>query len=113
MMRKIIESGKPVTVSEVKNILSRREKEGELHHEQKLALEYARKFALLSEAGSKSLIGQLLKLKIPRFKERHAAKIVDFMPENEDALKTIFLKESVTLKKDEIEKILKVVDKAR
>lgn len=112
-MRKIIESGKSVPIAEVKNMLSRREKEGELHYEQKLALEYSKKFLTISEKAAKELMEGLMKLNIARFKERHAVKVVDFMPESEEAVKTIFQKESVTLKKDEIEKILKLVDKHR
>lgn len=104
---------KPVSLATVKAILKSREKEGELHYEQKLALEHASKFGKLEEKDVNGLVAELLKLEIPRFKERHAIKIADFLPEDAEVIKTIFAKESLTLKKEQMQQILDVVAKYR
>lgn len=95
----------------VKAILSKREKEGELHYEQKLALDYAKKFARLSEAESKDLIEDLMKLEIPRFKERHAVKLADTVPEDKAGVKAVFSKETITPNGEQTEAILKALAK--
>ncbi len=104
---------KPISLASVKSVLKNREKDGELHYEQKLALEHASKFGNLTEKDVSALVAELMKLEIPRFKEKHATKIADFMPEDVDVIKTIFAKESLTLKKEQIQQILDIVAKYR
>lgn len=114
MIGKEISPGKPVPISLVKEILNKREKSGvELHYEQKLALEYSRKFAKLEGAKAKTLAEELMGLGIPRFKERHAVKITDILPADEEAVKALFAKESISLKKDQITQVIGVLAKYR
>lgn len=104
--------GRPVPISLVKDLLNKREKEGgELHYEQKLALEYSRKFAKLGSDKAKKLAEELMGLGIPRFKDRHAVKITDILPVDEEAVKALFAKESISLKKDQITTVLGVLAK--
>lgn len=113
MIGKEVSPGKPVPVSLVRDFLTKREKDGELHYEQKLALEYSRKFARLESDKVTKLLGELMALGIPRFKDRHATKITDVMPMDEEGVKAIFAKESISLKKDQIAQVLGVLAKYR
>lgn len=114
MIGKEVTPGKPVPISLVKDLLNKREKDGgELHYEQKLALEYSRKFAKLGSDKAKKLAEELMGLGIPRFKDRHAVKITDILPVDEEAVKALFAKESISLKKDQITQVLSVLVKYR
>ena len=104
------ERAKPVTISEVKNILKKVEKDRkEMLYEQKIALEHAHKFAKLSVKKTEELIKELLKLEF--LHEIHAYKIADILPSTEDDVKTIFAKERITLSENDIKKILDLVNK--
>lgn len=104
------EIAKPVSLSEVKNILKKIEKERkELLYEQKIALEHANKFAKLPAKKTEDLIKELSELKF--LEEIHYYKIADLLPSTEDDLKTIFAKERITLGENEIKKILEIVKK--
>ena len=101
---------KPVSISEVKNILKKVEKDRkELLYEQKIALEHAHKFAKLSVKKTEELIKELIKLEF--LHEIHAYKIADILPSTEDDVKTIFAKERITLSENDIKKILELVSK--
>lgn len=101
---------KPVSLSEVKNILKKIEKERkELLYEQKVALEHANKFAKLPAKKTEDLIKELMELGF--LQEMHAYKIADILPQNDDDVKTIFAKERTTLSEGNIKKILEIVKK--
>ena len=101
---------KPVSISEVKNILKKVEKERkELLYEQKIALEHAHKFAKLPVKKTSDLIKELSQLEF--LQEIHVYKIADILPTTEDDLKTIFAKERITLGENEIKKVLEIVKK--
>lgn len=101
---------KPVSISEVKNILKKVEKErDELLYEQKIALEHAYKFAKLPIKKIEDLIRELSKLEF--LDEIHVYKIVDLLPLTEEDVKTIFAKERITFGEGEIKKILDLVRK--
>src|SRR5512136_3095968 len=104
------ETGKIVSLAEVKNILKKISKERkELLYEQKIALEHAEKFAKLSAKQTKDLITELMKL--DHVEENHAYKIADILPNTEDDVKAIFAKERNTTNHNEITKILEIKKK--
>jgi DNA-directed RNA polymerase subunit F len=104
------ETGKVVSLAEVKNILKKISKERkELLYEQKIALEHAEKFAKLSVKQTKDLITELMKL--DHVEEIHAYKIADILPNVEDDVKAIFAKERYTPNDKEIKSILEIVKK--
>ncbi|UCD13265.1 MAG: hypothetical protein JSW60_06820, partial [Thermoplasmatales archaeon] len=104
------ETRRLVSLSEVKNILKKIEKERkELIYEQRISLEHAQKFAKLSVKQTKDLINDLLKLE--NLSDIHAYKIADILPTSEDDVKTIFAKERFTPSEDDIKNILKIVGK--
>lgn len=99
-----------VTLSEVKNLLKKVEKErGELIYEQRIALEHAQAFSKLTVKQTKDLINELLK--INNLEEIHAYKIADLLPTDEEAIKAIFAKERTNPGENEIKKILEIVNK--
>ena len=104
------ESARIVTISEVKNILKKIEKDRkELIYEQRIALEHAQKFAKLSVKQTKDLIKELADLN--NIEENHAYKIADLLPTNEEQVKSIFAKERFTPSENDIKNILKIVNK--
>jgi DNA-directed RNA polymerase subunit F len=101
---------KPVSLSEVKNILSKVSKDRkELLYEQKIALEHAQKFAKMPVKKTNDLIKELSALEF--LQEIHVYKIADILPKNEEDIKTIFAKERTNLGENEIKKILDIVGK--
>lgn len=101
---------KPVTISEVKNILKKVEKDRkELLYEQKIAYEHANKFARLSVKDIKDVINELKKLEF--LKEIQVYKIADILPLNEEDIKAIFAKERINLSDKEIKQILDIIKK--
>ena len=101
---------KPVSLSEVKSILKKIEKERrEMLYEQKIALEHAHKFAKMPVKKTTDLVKELSKLEF--LQEIHVYKIADILPTTEDDIKTIFAKERMTLGENEIKNILEIVKK--
>lgn len=104
------ETGKLVSLAEVKNMLKKISKERkDLIYEQKIALEHAERFARLSAKQTKDLITELMK--VEHVEEIHAYKIADILPNNEDDIKAIFAKERYTPNEKEIKMILEIVKK--
>ena len=48
-------------------------------------------------------------LDIPRLRDRHVKKILDIMPKDMDSLKMIFSGENLTLKQEDLDKIISVI----
>jgi DNA-directed RNA polymerase subunit F len=104
------EKVKPVSISDVKTILKKVEKDREeLLYEQKIALEHAQKFAKMPIKKSSELIKELSNLDF--LEEIHIYKIADLLPQTEEDIKTIFAKERVTFGENEVKKILEIVSK--
>ena len=104
------ENARLVSLSEVKNILKKIEKERkELIYEQRIALDHAQKFVKLPVNKTNDLIKDLLKLE--NLKEEHAFKIADILPTSEDDVKAIFAKERYTPNDNDVKNILKIIEK--
>ena len=109
-MRSIDDNARPVSLSEVKNILNKLSKEREeMLYEQRIALEHAQKFAKLPVKKTNDMIKELKKLEF--LEEIHAYKIADLLPKTKEDIKTIFAKERITLGENKIKKILEIVGK--
>lgn len=96
-----------VTAIDAKEIMNKREKEGELVYEQKICLEYLDKVIHIKNV--EELVEELKKITILR--PRHIALIVNILPDTEDEVNMLFSKELVNLKKDEINQIVEAVKK--
>jgi DNA-directed RNA polymerase subunit F len=106
--KKVIEKN-PITISEVKIMLEDISQVYELTYEQNLALDHVNKFSKIDNETAKKLVEELQdKLKI-----HQAIKIADIMPEDLSDLRLIFAKERGSQKKEDLEKILKIVDNYR
>ena len=104
------ETGRLVSLPEVKNILKKIEKERkELIYEQRIALEHAQRFANLSVKQTKDLMKDLMKLE--NIDATYAYKITEVLPTSEDDVKAIFAKERYTPTGNEIKNILEIVGK--
>jgi DNA-directed RNA polymerase subunit F len=106
--KKVIEID-PITIAEVKQMLEELLKTYELTYEQNLSLDHVTKFSKIDVKSAKKLVEELLDI----IKKHQAIRIADIMPEDLSDLRLIFAKERGSLKKKELEKILKIVDKYR
>ncbi len=107
--KRVIEE-KPIPLAEVKEILEKRaESTEELIYEQKVTLDYVRKFVKIDKEKAYKMIEELLKLE--KVTLPIAVKIADLLPEDADDLRVIFAKERFTLTQEDIDKILSIVSK--
>ncbi len=97
---------KPVSIVEVKKILTQRKKEGELIYEQKAVLEYAKQF---DKVKPKQVEEALKKLEEMGITEELRVKIVDVLPETVEQVKLLFEKQRKVLSDEEINKIIEIV----
>ncbi len=100
---------KPVPMAIARDILSKREKEGELLYEQKLALEHLKKFTKLSPKKAESLIKEISE--VVKLSDEVLIQIVDILPKTPEELRTILSIEKFSLREDEIKKILEIIKK--
>lgn len=103
----MVEEEKMASLAEVKNLLTKDEKDGELNYEKRLALEHAKQFAILNVTQTNKLITQLTKLE--RVSDSLAYKIAELLPQHPEEVRPIFAKERFTLEEDEIKKIIEIV----
>lgn len=106
---------KPVTVSEVADILAAKEKlygknDTELLYEQKRALEHARIFTKLEAKQAKELTDKVVDL---GYTPERAAKIVDLMPETVDDVRAITAKDRFKYTEEDIKSVIDLVDQYR
>ncbi len=108
--RKIVDE-KPITMAEVAEVLSKKDPETMIY-EQKITLDHLQKFSKLKPKDALKLIGEVLQLN-EKFKQQHAVKVADLLPEDEVDVKAIFAKERFSLTREEVNALLEVVAKYR
>lgn len=106
--KKVIDTD-PITIAEVKTMLEELSKHYELTYEQNLALDHVIKFSKTDEESAKKIVEELSE----NFKKTQAIKVADIMPEDMADLRLLFAKERGTYKKEDLEKILEIVNKYR
>ncbi|MGI6464077.1 RNA polymerase Rpb4 family protein [Methanobacterium sp.] len=106
--KKVLET-EPIPLVKVKELLEDREKVHELNYEQNLALDHVTKFSKVSAENVEKMVTELEEI----VKKSQAIKIADIMPEDMDDMRLIFAKERGPHKREELEEILKIVDKYR
>ncbi|MGF7117260.1 RNA polymerase Rpb4 family protein [Methanobacterium oryzae] len=106
--KKVIDTD-PITIAEVKEMLEGIQEHYELTYEQNLALDHVTKFSKLDTESAKKMVEELEEL----IKKTQAIKIADIMPEDMADLRLIFAKERGSIKKEDMEKILEIVNKYR
>jgi len=106
---KIIEE-RALTMSETKEKLqSLKKRDKELNFRANKVNEYLDGFPDLKDKKLKEIIEKINGLNIGRIRDKHIAKIIDLMPDNIDILKAIFSGENITLKQEDLAKILEVI----
>jgi len=95
-------SQKPLTLAEVKELATNLE-------EKKQLADYLKKFTKLSKEKSGKLAEEIRALDNPKIKEENIVKIIDFLPEDSEALNKIFTE--VTLTEQEANAVLELVKK--
>ncbi|MEK6934576.1 MAG: hypothetical protein AABW46_01730 [Nanoarchaeota archaeon] len=97
---------RPITLVETREIIDKIEKrDKELNERSNKTLEYINKVVKKSE-NIKELMEKLEKLEIARLKDRHIIKLIDVHPKDLDSLKTIISGENITLKQEDLKRIL-------
>lgn len=84
-------------------------RDGKLSSRGEKAKEYFNYSLDIDNKKANELKDKLSKLEIPRLRERHFNKILDIMPKNEDMIKAIFVGENITIRSEDITKILETV----
>jgi DNA-directed RNA polymerase subunit F len=102
-------SEETITDSEAREILEKREKEGELKYEQKNSIEILRKFAKEDPEKIRGLISELKAME--KLREKQIVAIANFLPEDKEDLRVILHKEYANFTDEEIDKIIEAVKK--
>ena len=97
-----------VTIPEVKEILEKRQGEGELLYEQGIAVDHLMKFCKLDKESARKLKEDLAETELP---QEIAVKITDILPADKEDLDVLFAKERHILTDEEKEKILGIIKK--
>ena len=110
MVKEIIET-KPLTLAEVKNTLSKRGKKGELSYIQRVTLDHTTKFSSITARAARSLVKKLVKQF--EIEEYQAIQIINVAPTTTEELTAFLAKAPRSYTKEEIAKILEIVEGAR
>ncbi|HZX12426.1 MAG TPA: hypothetical protein VFE88_03135 [Candidatus Nanoarchaeia archaeon] len=78
----------------------------ELNFRAAKVLEHLNEFTSLNQEKAAALKQKILDLNIPRLKDKHADKILDIMPTNVEEIKALFSGENITLKQEDLTKLL-------
>ncbi len=105
---------KPVTVSEVKDILKKVQKrDEELTFRGGKTLDHVNEVPSATLTKTKELAKKIAALEIPRLKDIHIVKTIDTMPESAEHLKVILSGYNVTITKENMQKIVDTLDEYR
>ncbi len=100
----------PLALSQMHDALKNLEKrDGELNFRAKRVRDYLDAVKPLSIKECDALSKKIIALDIPRLKPQHVAKIVDLQPKDMDSLKVLFSAENITVKQEDLDKILQVM----
>jgi DNA-directed RNA polymerase subunit F len=105
---------KPVTIAEVKETLKKIQKrDEELTFRGGKTLDHVNEVPTITITKTKELFKKIEELDIPRLKDIQIVKIIDTMPESAEHLKVILSGYNVTIIKENMQKIIDVVDEYR
>ncbi len=100
----------PISMLDMKKKLESIEKrDKELNFRAKKVKEYLDLFLTKESKKQEELKKKIQDLGIPRLRERHITKLLDVIPKDMDSLKILFSGENLTIKQEDLEKILKVI----
>ncbi len=100
----------PLTMAELKEKLEDiKKRDKEISERAQKTLDYLNKFSKLKDKEALKLKEDILKLNIPRLKEKQVIKIIDVMPNDIESLKLIFSADNVTIKQEDLQKMLELL----
>lgn len=100
----------PVSLAELKSELqSIQKRDTELGFRAGKTLEYVNSVAVLSKTAFAKLKAEIEALKVPRLKDEHIVKILDLMPKSVNELNIILQGYVLTVTKENMGKIVKVI----
>ncbi|MDD5331465.1 MAG: hypothetical protein PHE43_01405 [Candidatus Nanoarchaeia archaeon] len=101
----------PLTLVEMKERIEKVEKrDKELNFRATKTKEYLGTFTKdMDLKTATELKKKITELNIPRLKDRQIVKIIDLMPQDLDSLKILLIGENITIKNEDLEKILQVI----
>ena len=108
MIGKRVIDNTPIPAVKVREILEDFDESHELTYEQNVTTNHIIKFAHYSLEDTESILEELEAMDI---KPKIAVRIVDLVPEDLADLRLIFAKENVPIKKEDMEKILDILQK--
>ena len=109
MIGRNIDSVKPVSIAEVRELLEAEKETRELSFEQQMTLDYAQKVSKTSAKAAKAMEKELIK--IEKLTPEVATKLIDMLPANKEQLTAIVSKERYTLTDKEATQILGILKK--
>lgn len=105
---------KPLGLAEVKSTLKKiHKRDEELTFRGGKTEDYINEVTVTSEKHAKDALKKLEGLEIGRIKPEHWIKIIDIMPESAEHLKIVMSGFNVTLKKEDLTKIVDALDEFR
>lgn len=96
-----------ISDSEARQVLEKKEKDGELKTVQKNSLDVLKKFAKKDPADIKKLVEQLVAM--GKLRDKQVIAIANFLPEDKDDLRAILHKEYTNLTPEEADSVVKIV----
>ncbi|MEK9635331.1 MAG: hypothetical protein VW079_01525 [Candidatus Woesearchaeota archaeon] len=108
-MRPVILKKDPLSLNEVSELLVELEKSGELSPNQQKIRDFTSKFNNLNKEKTLNLIKELEASDIPRLTLDTIIEIINMMPQNETELKTVLVRNRLTISKENSDKILSIL----
>ncbi len=100
----------PLTMAELKEKLEDiKKRDKELTEKAIKTYNYLTRFSELKEKEALKLKEEIIKLNISRLKEKHIIKIIDVMPKDVESLKLTFATDNITIKQEDLQKILDII----
>lgn len=97
----------PITLAELKDKIAKIEKrDKELNFRGTKTKEYIGAFSIDTMKEAAELKKKIEDLNIPRMKDRHIMKLIDIHPTDMDSLKMLLSAETITVKEEDLKKIL-------
>lgn len=105
-----IVSEKPLSLVEAKDKLAAiKKRDEEVGSKATKAFEYLTTFVHMNKKQADQLAAKIAELNIPRLRDRHIVKIIDMLPQDLDSLKVIFTGDNITIKPEDLKRILDVI----
>ncbi len=100
----------PITMVELKEKLAEiKKRDSALNFRANKAKEYLDICTTINIAKVEELKKKINDLNVPRLKDRHIIKIIDLMPKDMDSLRSLLTGENITLKQEDLAKILQII----